>query len=52
MTELQKLEIELNSINWRIGQANTPVERVELEDTYKVRIQQILNQIAILKTQQ
>lgn len=52
MTELQKLEIELNSINWRIGQATTPTERVELEDTYKVRIQQILNQIAILKTQQ
>jgi len=52
MTELQKLEIELNSINWRIGQATTSTERQELEDTYKVRIQQILNQIAILKTQQ
>jgi hypothetical protein len=52
MTELQKLEIELNSITWRIAQATTPAEREELEDTYKVRVQQLLSQIAILKTQQ
>lgn len=52
MTELQKLEIELNSITWRIAQAATATERQELEDTYKVRIQEILNQITILKTQQ
>jgi hypothetical protein len=52
MTELQKLEIELNSITWRIAQATNTTERQELEDTYKVRVQQLVNQIAILKTQQ
>lgn len=52
MTELEKLNVELNSINWKIGQAQTEAARQELEDTYKIRIQQILNRIEILKTQQ
>lgn len=52
MTQLELLQIELNSINWRIGQATTTEERQQLEDTYKTRIQQILAQIESLKTQQ
>ena len=52
MTRLEELNMELNSINWRIGQATTTEDRQQLEDTYKTRIQQILAQIELLKTQQ
>lgn len=52
MTELEKLQIELNSINWKIGEAEDDEARQELEDTYKTRVQQILARIEILKTQQ
>ena len=33
MTELEKLQIELNSINWKIGEAEDDEARQELEDT-------------------
>jgi hypothetical protein len=49
MTELQQLEMELNSITWTIGQANTDEERQELEQEYNSRIQEILEQIEIIK---
>lgn len=49
MTDLEKLQIELNSINWRISQATTEHARQELENTHKNRIQEILNEMEILK---
>jgi hypothetical protein len=49
MTDLEKLQIELNSINWMIGQATTEEARQELENTHKNRIQEILSEIEILK---
>lgn len=51
MTRLEELNMELNSINWRIGQAATTEDRQQLEDTYKIRILQILEEIALIKTQ-
>ena len=44
-----KIEMELNSITWTIGQANTDEERQELEQEYNSRIQEILEQIEIIK---
>jgi hypothetical protein len=49
MTRLEHITTELNFINWTIGQASTEEDRQLLEDRYKTKIQQILNEIELLK---
>jgi hypothetical protein len=49
MTELQKLQMELSSITWIIGQASTDEERQELEGLYNPRVLEILNEIETIK---
>ncbi len=49
MTELQQLEMELNSITWKIGQTDIDEDRQQIEQEYTSRIQQILEEIEIIK---
>jgi hypothetical protein len=49
MTELQQLEIELNSITWKIDQADIGEDRQQVEQEHASRIQQILEEIETLK---
>tara|TARA_B110000503_G_C7020172_1_gene359422 strand:+ start:554 stop:715 length:162 start_codon:yes stop_codon:yes gene_type:complete len=48
MNELENLKMELDEITFKISEAESKEDRIFLEDTYSIRIEQIVSRIEII----